>query len=103
MRFTRLSGKQWALVAPLFCACQTLLDLEPAELDPSLTPNPEVTEPDRSEPIPPSAAEPDAGTTDSVSSGPTEQCEGFDNSRVKLLRSDGTLPPLPQPPTTPAN
>lgn len=103
MGLTRLSGKRWALIAPLFCACQTLLDLEPAELDPSLTPNREVSEPARGEPTIETSPEPDAGTTDSVSSSPAAECEGFDNSRVKLLRPDGTLPPLPQPPTTPAN
>lgn len=84
--------------------CQTLLGLEQAELDPSLEDDVEVTSPRETsaEPNPETSPTEDTNTASS-SSEPSEVCEGFDNTRVKLLRADGTLPPLPDTPSSPEN
>lgn len=85
--------------------CQTLLDLERAHVDPALTTQPEVTEASEDEPTlsPPAAPSDAGGNSDQFSSAPAPQCEGFDNSRVKLIREDGQLPPLPDALPTPGN
>lgn len=80
--------------------CQTILDLEEARLDPSLTTEPRASEPGEEEPTSAPPAASDAGSSsDLASSAPAPACEGFDNSRVGILRADGTLPPLPDAPT----
>lgn len=80
--------------------CQTILDLEEAKLDPSLTTKPEDTEPEKPDESTSAPVLVDAGSSSgAVSSKPAPQCEGFDNSRVGILRKDGTLPPLPNAPT----
>ncbi len=89
-------------------ACQTILSIEQAQVDPELTTESSATtevEADETDDEATSAdtAAPDAGGSGSNSSEPAPQCEGFDNSRVELLNADGTLPPLPEvapgPPT----
>lgn len=85
--------------------CQTLLDIQQAEVDPSLESDSDDTpppEPPASPPPPPPAPddEPDAALDETSSAPEVPVCEeGFDNRRVKRLNADGTLPPLPDAPT----
>lgn len=84
--------------------CQTLLDIQQAEVDPSLEADPDDTPPPKPAPppsTPPTPNEPDAAADDTSSAPEAECVDAFDNRRVKRLNSDGTLPPLPDAPSTP--
>lgn len=86
-------------VALAIPACQAILDIEDATVDPELVapdngetdvnPEQDTTEPQES-------TTEDSGNAETTAPAIEPECIGFDNSRVLRLGPEGTLPPLPE-------